>query len=94
MTEPLEVTALRKELARAEADSARLCEQRAAMPPGSSRARVTTLNAKWARVAEYRDLLRARLEELTEKDSTRLTAEAVDGGSKDSAPLDGDGERS
>lgn len=94
MIEPLEVTALRKELARAKADSARLCERRASMPPGSSRARVTTLNAKWARVAEYRDLLLARLEELTSKDSTRLTAEAVDSVSKDSAPVDGDGERS
>ena len=30
----------------------------------------------------------------SEKDSTRLTAEAVDSGSKDSAPVDGDGERS
>ena len=94
MCEPLEIYALRKELARAEADSARLCERRAAMPPGSSRARVTTLNAKWARVAEYRDLLRARLEDLTQKHSTRLTAEAVDSGSSESAPVDGDGERS
>jgi hypothetical protein len=29
-----------------------------------------------------------------EKHSTRLTAESVDSGSKDSAPVDGDGERS
>ena len=29
-----------------------------------------------------------------EKHSTRLTAEAVDSGSNDSAPVDGDGERS
>jgi hypothetical protein len=69
MDESLEICALRKELARAEADSARLCKQRAAMPPGSSRARVTTLNAKWARVAEYRDLIRARLEDLEDLDA-------------------------
>jgi hypothetical protein len=30
----------------------------------------------------------------SEKDSTRLTAEPVDSGSKDSGPVDGDGERS
>jgi hypothetical protein len=30
----------------------------------------------------------------SEKDSTRLTAEAVDCGSRDPAPVDGDGERS
>jgi hypothetical protein len=30
----------------------------------------------------------------SEKDSTRLTAEVVDSGSKDSAPIDGNGERS
>jgi hypothetical protein len=52
--------ALRRDLARSEAKSARLCAARAALPPGSSRARVTTANARWARAAEERDrLLRA-----------------------------------
>ena len=36
-------------------ESARLAEQRFALPIGSSRARVTTLNARWARTAEARD---------------------------------------
>ena len=66
MNETPEISLLRKELAKAEEDSARLCEARFAMPPGSSRARVTSVNAKWARAAEYRDLLRTRLEEITE----------------------------
>lgn len=44
--------------------SAKVSLMRAALPIGSSRARVTTLNAKWAWVAEERDraeeILRAR----------------------------------
>ena len=35
--------------------------KRAEMPPGSSRARVTTANAKWSRWAEERDRLYAAL---------------------------------
>lgn len=31
------------------------CDRRGAMPPGSTRARVTTANANWARAAEHRD---------------------------------------
>ena len=45
---------LRKLLARAEKDSARCAAARAALPPGSSRARVTSANAKWMRAAEAR----------------------------------------
>jgi HEAT repeat protein len=67
MSEPLEICALRKEVALAQADCARLCEQQAAMPPGSSRAREMVL--KWTRAVKYRDLLQARLEELIEKGS-------------------------
>jgi len=55
---------LRRELARAEAKSEGLSAIRAAMPPGSSRASVTTANSRWARDAEYRDSVRARIEEL------------------------------
>lgn len=35
--------------------SARASVARAALPPGSSRARVTSANARWARQAEERD---------------------------------------
>lgn len=42
-------------LARAEQKSQQLAERRAALPPGSSRARVTSANARWARAAEHRD---------------------------------------
>ena len=52
--------ALRRDLARAEAKSERLCAARADLPPGTSRARVTSANARWAIAAEERDrLLRA-----------------------------------
>lgn len=50
----------------AEQRSAKLASVRAALPPGSTRARVTTANAKWARAAEYRDLLRRQLQEAQE----------------------------
>jgi len=36
--------------------------RRSALPPGTSRARVTTANARWASVAEYRDLLARELQ--------------------------------
>ena len=61
------VEQLRRELARAEHDSARLSERRATLPPGSSRAVITSINAKWARLAEYRDTIRARLEAMEAK---------------------------
>lgn len=41
--------------------SAKWAERRAALPPGSSRARVTTANAGWARAAEERDRVAAEL---------------------------------
>ena len=46
---------LAQQLVRAEAASLAACDARAALPPGSSRARVTTANARWARAAEHRD---------------------------------------
>jgi hypothetical protein len=54
-----EANDLRRALAAAEAKSARLCLARAALPAGSTRARVTTAHARWARAAEERDRLRA-----------------------------------
>lgn len=55
---------LAAELIRAEAVSMKRAEARAALSPGSSRARVTTANAKWKTAAEYRDRVAARLAEL------------------------------
>lgn len=52
---------LERELARLTAQSRRLSERRMALPPGSSRARVTSANARWARVAEARDRVAAQL---------------------------------
>lgn len=56
-----DIKRLKRELARAEAASARWADRRAALPPGSSRARVTSSNAKWARAAEHRDRVAAML---------------------------------
>jgi len=55
---------LKRELARAEVKSQKLAEKRAAWPAGTSRARITTANARWARAAEYRELLRNKISEL------------------------------
>lgn len=41
--------------------SQKVCDARAALPIGSSRARVTTLNARWSNAAETRDRLAAFL---------------------------------
>lgn len=46
---------LEKKLAAAQAASLRWAYRRGALPAGSSRARVTTANANWARAAEHRD---------------------------------------
>jgi hypothetical protein len=56
------VRELERELARLEKQSARFAAARAALPPGSSRARVTTANARWARVAEARERVSRELE--------------------------------
>lgn len=52
---------LEKLLAAATMKSAKACDARAALPPGSSRARVTTANARWRRCVEDRDRLAAML---------------------------------
>lgn len=49
-------------LAKAIEDSAKLCDRRGALPPGASRAAITTANAKWARAAEHRDHCAASFE--------------------------------
>lgn len=46
------IRALEADRVRAAAASAKAAQARAALPPGSSRARVTSANAKWMRHAE------------------------------------------
>lgn len=58
---------LRRDLAKAEKRSATLMERRASLSPGSTRARVTTANARWARAAEHRDLIWSQLRELEDE---------------------------
>lgn len=62
-----EVLRLRNLLARAEQSSERWSNRRASLPPGSSRARVTTANAQWAIAAEHRDKIAAALAEAERK---------------------------
>ena len=52
---------LQRALKAAAAKSKRLCLARAELPPGSSRARVTTANARWKGAAEERERLEAEL---------------------------------
>jgi hypothetical protein len=58
-----QIMRLRRELARAEVASLKASESRARLPAGSSRARVTSANAHWARLAEHRDRLLKQLSE-------------------------------
>jgi hypothetical protein len=58
-----EVERLRKALALAQKQSLKWADRRRALPPGSSRARVTTANANWAQAAEHRD----RISDLLDK---------------------------
>lgn len=62
-----EIETVRRALARAQLRSIGLAEARGRLPPGTSRARVTTANARWARAAEERDRLLRKLEELEGK---------------------------
>ena len=55
---------LERDLAQAERASKRAAEARSRLPPGSSRARVTTANARWMRAAEHRDRILAQVEAL------------------------------
>jgi hypothetical protein len=64
-----------KDLEKANARSLKLSEARRALPPGSSRARVTTANARWARAAEERDRLLRELEAYDEQDADAQSQE-------------------
>jgi hypothetical protein len=57
---------LRRELERLEKQSAKHAAARAALDAGTSRARVTTANARWARSAEARDLAAKNLADALE----------------------------
>lgn len=53
-----------KALRDAEARSLKRADARAVLRPGSTRARVTTANAQWARAAEERDRCQVRVANL------------------------------
>ena len=55
---------LERELVRLQLKISKLSERRGALPIGSSRARVTTLNAKLARSCEARDIIEKQLAEV------------------------------
>jgi len=59
------VASLRRGLAAAQRAADRARAAREALPPGSSRARVTTANARWMIYTETRDKFAQRLYELT-----------------------------
>lgn len=50
-------------LDRTEKKAQKACDARASLPPGTSRARVTTANARWFAAAEARDRLLAEVRE-------------------------------
>lgn len=52
-----------KALAKAQAESTKASEARFALPAGSSRARVTTANARWMSKSEHRDRCAREVEE-------------------------------
>jgi hypothetical protein len=57
------VAELEKKLAAAQKKSMEWAMRRGALPAGSTRARVTTANAEWARAAEHRDRIADALEQ-------------------------------
>ena len=65
MTKPIspdgKIGQLERLLLKATADSKKASEARAALGPNSSRARITSANARWARCAEYREKLQQQL---------------------------------
>ena len=63
LTGKRKIALLRRELARLEKASIKFGERRTALPIGSSRARVNTANARWARATEARDRVERELRE-------------------------------
>lgn len=79
------VEQLRRELERLEKKSKAAAEARSALPPGSSRARVTSANARWARAAAARDRVAGELAEAESyfSDLSSFAPEAADGLERD-----------
>ncbi len=78
-----EIKELEKRLAECTKKAEKACAYRASLPIGSSRARVTTANARWATWAEARDKAEAKLEEAkkalkSEKKFSDTAARAID----------------
>jgi hypothetical protein len=67
-----------RELLKAERDSKKACMARGALVPGSSRARLTTANARWMILAEHRDRMIQRVDSLG-GDSAAIIAGAENG---------------
>lgn len=63
--EPSDSTTLRKALAYWNRETEKWMAKRAALPSGSSRAKVTTANARWMSACEVRDRVAQRLYDLT-----------------------------
>lgn len=58
-----EIARLCREYVDASAKVRKMSEARRALPPGSSRARVTTANARWSIACEHRDRVERTLRE-------------------------------
>lgn len=69
-----EIADARGALADAQAKSTRAMQARQRLEPGSTRARVTTANANWARAAEHRDRCQDRLDALLAKQAETAVA--------------------
>lgn len=72
------IAALEKKLAAAQAKSLEWAFRRGALPAGSSRARVTTANANWARAAEYRDRIADLLDKARAAQPVAAESQRVD----------------
>lgn len=59
-----EIKRFEKELAKAERALEKASKARAGMPPGSTRARITTANARWSSAAEHKKRIQDKLDEL------------------------------
>ena len=64
----MEIRKLERALASAETKVRKASETRRALPVGSSRAKVTTANARWSTACEARDRILAAIDALKEKE--------------------------
>ena len=78
-----EIKELEKRLAECTKKAEKSCAYRASLPVGSSRARVTTANARWITWSQARDKVEAKLDEAkkaqkSEKKFSDTAARAID----------------